>query len=96
MVLLDDRILELLSQNKGEYMAPSEMAEDDRIQHSAAHIGRRCKKLEEHGLLRSVGRGNYTITEQGLAYLEGEYNTSEGVNGEGGDEVQADEERDTA
>ena len=79
MVLLDDRILELLSQKEGEFMSPSEMAEDDRIRHSAAHIGRRCKKLEEHNLLRSVGRGNYTITEKGLAYLEGEYSTSKGV-----------------
>lgn len=96
MVLLDDRILELLSQKQGEYMAPSEMAEDDRIRHSAAHIGRRCKKLEEHGLLQSVGRGNYTITEQGMAYLNGEYNTSEGVNGEGGNETQSGEERDIA
>jgi len=96
MVLLDDRILELLSQKQGEYMAPSEMAEDDRIRHSSAHIGRRCKKLEEHGLLQSVGRGNYTITEQGIAYLKGEYNTSEGVNGEVGNEAGSGEERDMA
>lgn len=96
MVLLDDRILELLSQKEGEFMTPSEMAEDDRIRHSAAHIGRRCKKLEEHDLLRSVGRGNYSITEKGMAYLEGEYSTGEGVDTEAATETSAEEERDRA
>ncbi|WP_318569937.1 MarR family transcriptional regulator [Salinigranum marinum] len=77
MVLLDDRILELLEEEENEYMAPSDIAEDDRIHYSSNHVGRRCKKLAEHGLLLSVGRGVYTITDDGRAYLRGEYNAAE-------------------
>ena len=77
MVLLDDRILELLEEEENEYMAPSDIAEDDRIHYSSNHVGRRCKKLAEHGLLLSVGRGVYTITDEGRAYLRGEYNAAE-------------------
>ena len=77
MVLLDDRILELLAEEEDRYMAPSEIAEDSRIHYTSQHIGRRCKKLAEHGLLLSVGRGVYTITDEGRAYLRGEYNAGE-------------------
>jgi predicted transcriptional regulator len=81
MVLLDDRILELLNEEEDRFMTPSEMAEDKRIPYSSQHIGRRCKKLEEHGLIQSVSRGVYRITEEGQQYLEGEYYAGEG-NGE--------------
>lgn len=77
MVLLDDRILELLAEEDNQYMAPSDIADDNRIHYTSQHVGRRCKKLAEHGLLQSVGRGVYTITEEGRAYLEGEYNAAE-------------------
>jgi len=80
MVLLDDRILELISEDDQGFMSPSDIAEDNRILHSSTHVGRRCKKLAEHGLLQSVGRGVYTITSEGESYLEGEYNAAENGN----------------
>lgn len=75
MVLLDDRILELFTEDDSGIMSPSEIANDERILHSSGHVSRRCKKLEEYGLLKVVSKGVYTLTEQGEEYLEGEYNT---------------------
>lgn len=77
MVLLDDRILELIQEDKNGVMSPSEIADDERILHSSAHVARRCQKLEEHGLLELVSKSVYTLTEQGEEYLEGEYNTQD-------------------
>jgi len=78
MVLLDDRILELLNEDEDGFLTPSEIADDKRIPYSSVHVGRRCKKLAEHGLLKAVSRGVYMITEKGELYLEGEYNAAEG------------------
>lgn len=75
MVLLDDRILELFEEDDTGVMAPSEIASDERILHSSGHVSRRCKKLEEYGLLKLVSKGVYSLTEQGEQYLEGDYNT---------------------
>lgn len=75
MVLLDDRILELLEEEG--FMTPSEIADDDRIPYSAQHVGDRCRKLAEHGLVENVGNGVYRITERGEQYLEGELNMAE-------------------
>ena len=80
MVLLDERILELLSKEENEFMSPSDIAEHKRIPYSSQHVGRRCKKLAEHGLLKPVARGVYTITEEGVAYLNGEYSAAENSN----------------
>lgn len=77
MVLLDERILELLSEEENEFMSPSDIADHSRIPYSSQHVGRRCKKLAEHGLLKPVARGVYTVTQEGEAYLEGEYNAAE-------------------
>lgn len=77
MVLLDDRILELLQEDEDGFLTPSEIADDKRIPFSAAHVGRRCKKLSEHGMIKAVSRGVYTVTERGEAYLQGEYNAAE-------------------
>jgi predicted transcriptional regulator len=82
MVLLDERILELLSEEENEYMSPSDIADHDRIPYSSQHVGRRCKKLAEHGLLKPVGRGIYTISDEGSAYLREEYNAAENGNAE--------------
>ena len=82
MVLLDERILELLSEEENEYMSPSDIADHNGIPYSSQHIGRRCKKLAEHGLLNPVGRGIYTITDEGLAYLREEYNAADSGNAE--------------
>jgi len=94
MVLLDDRILELLNQEENEFMTPSEIADDDRIPYSSNHVGRRCKKLAEHGLLQSVGRGVYTITDNGRAYLKGEYSAAENGNAEVSDGQETNETSD--
>jgi Mn-dependent DtxR family transcriptional regulator len=77
MVLLDDRILELFHEDDTGIMSPSEIAADERILHSAGYVSRRCKKLEEYGLLKLVSKGVYKLTEQGEEYLKGEYNTQD-------------------
>lgn len=77
MVLLDDRILELFNEDDIGVMSPSEIASDERILHSSGHVSRRCKKLEEYGLLKLVSKGVYSLTEQGENYLEGEYDTKD-------------------
>mgnify|MGYP006291348541 CR=1 FL=1 len=82
MVLLDERILELLSEEENEFMSPSDIADHNGIPYSSQHVGRRCKKLAEYGLLKPVARGVYTITREGRAYLEGEYNAAENGNAE--------------
>ena len=69
MVLVDDRVLEYLRQN--ETGSPTEMMNEGPIRYSSQYIGRRCKKLEEEELIRHLGNGVYTITEDGEAYLEG-------------------------
>ena len=77
MVLLDERILELLNEDENEYMAPSDIASLNGIPYSSNHVARRCRKLAEHGLIQSVGRGVYKITDNGRAYLREEYNAAE-------------------
>jgi predicted transcriptional regulator len=70
MVLLDDRILELLSE-EGPH-SPKEIADDQRIPYGTTYVGQRCRKLRDHGLARSVGRGTYLISDLGERYLRGE------------------------
>lgn len=86
MVLLDDRILEFLKE-EGPH-SPSQIAEDGRIPYGAQHVGNRCRKLAEHGLVRKVGKGTYLITDLGEQYLEGETDVSE-LNGNGEDKASA-------
>ena len=76
MVLLDERILELFSEKEDEFMSPSEIAEHKRIPYSSQYVGERCRKLANNGLLLAVGNGIYTVTDNGLAYLEGEYDAA--------------------
>ena len=75
MVLLDDRILEFLVE--AGFSTPSEIAEDEHIHYSAQHVGDRCRKMAEHGLVENVGNGVYRITERGERYLAEELNTAE-------------------
>lgn len=77
MVLVDDRILEYIRETEGG--TPGEMDESDYIRVSSQHIGRRCRKLAEHGLLAHIGNSAYVITERGERYLDGEIDTEEGV-----------------
>lgn len=77
MVLVDDRILEFIRENGGG--TPGEIAKSDYIRVSSQHVGRRCRKLADKGLLYHVGNSAYTITERGEKYLDGEIDTEEGV-----------------
>jgi len=75
MVLADDRILEFI-RNKGSG-SPKQMADSGYVKYTRSYISKRCKKLVEHGLLRDLGNGVYTITDRGEGYLDGEISTSE-------------------
>jgi hypothetical protein len=88
MVLLDDRILELLEEDEGGFLRPSEIANDNRIPYSRAYVGQRCQKLANHDLIQEVSDAVYRITESGRAYLSGEYDASEnnGVSVESNDQ----------
>ena len=76
MVLLDERILELFSEEEEEFMSPSEIARHRRIPYSSQYVGERCRKMADHGLLLAVGNGIYRVTDDGLAYLKGEYDAA--------------------
>lgn len=78
MVLLDDRILEVLA-DKDEFMTPSELADHDAILYSSQYVGDRCRKLDEKGLAKNVGNGVYMITEEGRGYLKEEYSVERGM-----------------
>ena len=77
MVLLDERILELLEEDEDGFMRPSEIADDSRIPYSPQYVGQRCQKLAGHGLIQEVSTAVYRITPEGEAYLEGEYDATE-------------------
>ncbi|APW99376.1 winged helix-turn-helix domain-containing protein [Halobiforma lacisalsi AJ5] len=73
MSLVDDRILEYIHENDSG--SPKEMKDEGRIRYSRQHIARRCRKLNEKGLLTHLGNGVYVITDEGEAYLEGKLDT---------------------
>ncbi|KPN31502.1 hypothetical protein SY89_02249 [Halolamina pelagica] len=75
MVLLDDRIMEFIDENGPSL--PSNIADDDRIPYGSQHIGNRCRKLAEVGLLENLGTGVYVLTAEGKSYLEGERSVEE-------------------
>jgi repressor of nif and glnA expression len=71
----DERILEFLRE-RGNH-PPSAIRdnleeESAEMNYNAAHIRRECRKLEDRGLLVNVGGGTYSITDEGIAFLEGE------------------------
>ncbi|MWV64276.1 hypothetical protein GRS48_05475 [Halorubrum sp. JWXQ-INN 858] len=96
MVLLDERILELFVESDDEFLSVSDIAEDPRIPYSSQYVGQRCKKLATHGLLYAVGNGIYTMTDEGEAYLNGEYNAAENGNVEVSSSEGAGESQDEA
>jgi predicted transcriptional regulator len=73
MTLADERILEFL-QEKGNHQ-PAQISKE--FDFHRKYIGRRCRILAEHGLLRNLGNGVYQITELGVAYLSGELDANE-------------------
>lgn len=83
MTIWDDRILEVI-RNEGP-IPVGEITSNSGIRISQPSVSRRCQKLAEHHLLQPVGNGVYTITEEGEAYLEGEYDAENGVYPNGGE-----------
>jgi len=77
MTIWDDRILEHIRKEDGGRVG--ELQQKDNIRVSNTHVSRRCKKLAEHGLLRPLGNGVYVITDEGKAYLDGEYDAENHV-----------------
>lgn len=71
----DDRILEFLHEEGNHQPAQiksrmQEIGAD--MEYHPKYIGERCRELTEYGLLYNIGNGVYTITENGISYLEGE------------------------
>jgi predicted transcriptional regulator len=58
---------------------PKEIHDSGLVRVSRTQIGRRMKKLTEHGLLTHVGNGAYVLTDEGEAYLDEKYDAEEGV-----------------
>lgn len=85
----DDRILEWMREHEGTG-TPKEIHDSGLVRVSRTQIGRRMKKLAEHGLLIHVGNGAYVITDEGEAYLDEEYDAEEGVYIENGNSIEKD------
>jgi hypothetical protein len=69
----DDRILELIAeQGNMTPLALSREGEVERLDIGRKYAGIRCRILAEAGLLNRIDKGLYGITEDGLAYLEGD------------------------
>ena len=74
----DDRILEIAAEDDDGIVKVGNLAKHEYIHVGRSQVSRRCQKLAEHSLLRNVGDGVYIITDEGRAYLEGEYDASSG------------------
>ncbi|WP_435097235.1 hypothetical protein [Halarchaeum sp. P4] len=85
----DDRILEYL--RECETGTATEMKESGYFSVSRSQLSRRLSKLADHDLVRHLGNGVYTITDEGEAYLNEEYDAEAGVyiDSEGGSEPSA-------
>jgi len=80
MVIVDERILEFLSEES--HHQPVQIAESlsdfgEGMTYHRKYIGKRCRLLAEYGLVRNLGNGLYAITEDGCDYLEGELNVND-------------------
>lgn len=75
----DDRILEIAINDEDGAVSVSELVDNDLVRISQSTISRRCSKLADEGLLRKISAGTYIITDEGEAYLRGEYDAEEGV-----------------
>ena len=88
--------MEAIADDEDGIMSIGDLGENDYIRVSKSQISERCKKLDQHGLVRKVGHGVYMITEEGKAYLDEEYDAERGVymnqdvsNGESGNGVDS-------
>jgi predicted transcriptional regulator len=66
---IDDRILEILGDSE-LILSPAVIAIN--IDKSRDEVNRRLSVLVEKGMVTRVKRGYYEITEDGVAYLQGE------------------------
>lgn len=74
MTVWDDRILEIIESDEDDIGKVSNISNHPHIHVARSTVSRRCKKLADHDLLRQIGDGVYIITDEGKAYLSGEYN----------------------
>lgn len=73
MSIVDERILEFLSENGARQ--PSQIAAelaDNGMEYNPKYVGRRCRILADHGLIDNFGNGIYATSERGKQYLDGE------------------------
>jgi predicted transcriptional regulator len=66
----DDRILEVI--NEEGNMTPLALSRDGqqpRVDIGRKWAGERCRELVKYGLLRTIDKGLYGITQEGRAYL---------------------------
>lgn len=76
---VDERILEFLEEY-GNHQ-PSQIANrlpeiGQDLDYHPKYIGRRCRRLTEHGLTQNLGNGVYSITDVGREYLTGDIDAS--------------------
>jgi len=74
MTQADERILEFL-QEKDIVASPSVIAAN--IDYTGEYISRRCRELEDAGLLQRVDPSNYRLTDLGYRFLSGEVDATE-------------------
>jgi repressor of nif and glnA expression len=71
----DLKFLEYLEQHEGEILGPAMVAKNTRKtddgDYNRDYVWRRLQDLVDAGLVDKVGRGEYTITDYGIEYLEG-------------------------
>lgn len=74
----DDRILETIREmGNMTPLALSRDGEQPRLDMGRTWASERCRVLTRYGLLRKLDRGLYAITDEGIAYLEGELDARE-------------------
>ena len=69
---VDDRILEIFREHGN--LTPAAVEEFGGP--SSSHASRRCKQLARYGLLEQIVTGLYTLTDEGEAYLDEEFDAS--------------------
>lgn len=72
-----DRILEILS-IEGSHTV-GDLTQHEAIDTSNSTVSRTCSRLADHSLVREIGNGAYEITDEGEAYLNGEYDARSGA-----------------
>jgi len=76
MVIIDDRILEIMAKEGPK--APKELSKREQIHSSPSNISRRLSLMSDNNLVEPVGNGVYQITREGRLYLVGGYNAETG------------------